>query len=151
MNYQFGNTSSKRLSTCHEDLIAIMQLAISRSSIDFGITEGHRSIERQQDLFNQGKSKIDGINRKGKHNYDPSLAVDIYIYHSDVDLRRKLAYDRESLAYVAGVVQSCAKELYDAGEVSHIIRWGGNWDRDGVILHDQSFDDMPHFELINPA
>jgi peptidoglycan L-alanyl-D-glutamate endopeptidase CwlK len=27
------------------------------------------------------------------------------------------------------------------------IRWGGDWDRDEE-LHDQTFFDLPHFELI---
>ena len=146
--YSFGASSRKKLETCHKDLIKIMELAISRSDIDFGITEGHRSIERQNLLYNQGKSKIDGINKKGKHNYKPSLAVDIYTYHPDLNTRRKLAYDKIHLAYIGGVITCCAKELISKGEISHNVRLGMNWDRDGVIDYDQSFDDYPHIELI---
>ena len=144
----FGSRSKEKLATMHEDLQKVFKLAVKRSSIDFGIAEGHRSIERQYELFKQGKSKIDGKEKKGKHNYNPSLAGDIYAYHPDAETRRKIAYDKNSLSYIAGVVESCAKELYNAGEIEHLIRWGGNWDRDGVILLDQSFDDYPHFELI---
>jgi len=147
---KFGNKSAAKLKTCHSDLQKIMNLVISRSRIDFGISEGARSLERQTELFNQGKSKIDGINIKGKHNFSPSLACDIFIYHSDTATRRKLVYDRCSLSYVAGVVISCAEELLLAGEIESTIRWGGNWDRDGVILLDQNFDDLPHFELRKP-
>jgi len=147
---KFGKTSAARLKTCHSDLQKIMSLAISRSRVDFGISEGARSLERQQDLFNQGKSKIDGINKKGKHNLTPAEACDVYVYHSDLETRRKIVYDKCSLSYIAGVVVSCAEELLLAGEVEHVIRWGGNWDRDGVILYDQSFDDLPHFELRKP-
>lgn len=148
MPYKFGNTSTRKLSTCHPDLVQIHQLAISRSRIDYGISEGHRSLERQKELFDQGRSKIDGINRKGKHNFKPSLATDIYIYHPDPETRQKLAYDPGSLCYVAGVILSCTAELLEQQKISHSIRWGGNWDKDGVILMDQSFDDLPHFELI---
>lgn len=150
MNYEFGNTSKKRLNTCHDDLQKILELAIKRTLVDFGIAEGHRPIARQQSLYQQGKSKIDGINKKGKHNYDPSEAADIYAYHPDLATRRKIAYDLGSLCYIAGVIQSCAQELYDAGEVDYLVRWGGNWDKDGVILYDQSFDDLVHFEIYKP-
>ena len=79
MPFRFGNASTQKLNTCHPDLIQIHQLAISRTRIDYGISEGHRSLKRQKELFDQGRSKIDGIERKGKHNYQPSLATDIYI------------------------------------------------------------------------
>lgn len=148
MGYKFGKRSSEKLSTCHEDLQKVLSLAISRSNLDFGVTEGHRSLERQKQLFDEGKSKIDGVTQKGKHNYKPSLAADIYIYHPDLATRRKLAYDKVSLAYVAGLIDSCANELLESAQISHRIRWGANWDRDGIIDYDQSFDDYPHFELI---
>ncbi len=147
---KFGERSIKNLRTCHEDLQKILTLAISRSKVDFGISEGHRSIDRQYQLFLEGKSKIDGINQKGKHNYKPSLAADIYIYHPVRDTRRKLAYDKSHLSYIAGLIDACAEELYAKGEIEHKIRWGANWDNDGVIDYDQSFDDFPHFELIKP-
>ena len=148
--YTFGARSSKILATCHPDLIKIHELAITRTRVDYGMSEGHRSLERQKALYDQGKSQIDGIRKKGKHNYKPSLAGDIYIYHPDPAMRKKLAYDKGSMCYVAGIIMSCALELFEKGETSHLIRWGGNWDRDGIILLDQSFDDLPHFELIKP-
>lgn len=143
--FNFGKTSSKKLKTCHQDLVAIFSLAIKRSAIDFGIAEGYRSPEKQNEYFREGKSKIDGINKKGKHNYSPSLAVDFYAYYNG-----KAHWDLPSLCYIGGVVESCARELYEIGEISHLIRWGANWDRDGVILTDQSFDDAPHVELYKP-
>jgi peptidoglycan LD-endopeptidase CwlK len=146
----FGSRSKEKLHTMHEDLQAVFNLSITRSSIDFGIAEGHRSVERQYELFKQGKSKIDGRQKKGKHNHFPSLAGDIYAYHPDVETRRLIAYDKNSLSYIAGVIDSCAKELYNTGQIEHLIRWGGNWDKDGVILLDQSFDDYPHFEIYKP-
>jgi len=148
--YKFGNRSEEKLNTAHPDLIKIMNLAITRSRVDFGISEGQRPIERQKELFDQGKSKIDGINKKGKHNYNPSLAVDIYAFHKDLATRKRIAYDRETLCYIAGIIVSCSYELYFKGETKNLVRWGGNWDKDGVILKDQSFDDLPHFEIYKP-
>lgn len=148
--YQFGKRSIDNLNTCHIDLQKVMQLSIRISYVDFGISEGHRSIDRQNKLFKEGKSKIDGVSKKGKHNFNPSLAVDIYTYHPDLETRRKLAYDKVHLAYIGGVIQASAKILYDDGEISHLIRSGFNWDKDGVIGLDQSFDDYPHHELYKP-
>ena len=146
--YKLGKGSLKKLESVHHDLVKIIKLAITRTPVDFGISEGHRSLERQKELYDQGKSKIDGINKKGKHNYSPSLAIDLYAYHPDIEVRKKLAYDVPTLCIIAGVLISCADELKAKGDIKHSIRWGGNWDNDGVILYDQSFDDLPHFELV---
>ena len=148
---QFGSRSNEKLNTAHVDLQKIMRLAIARTKVDFGISEGHRSIERQYELYKMGRSKIDGKEKKGKHNYSPSLAVDIYAYHRDSKVRKQIAYDKVTLSYIAGVIDSCSIELYYMGEIEHIARWGANWDSDGVIALDQSFDDYPHFELIKPS
>ena len=146
--YKLGKGSLKKLESVHHDLVKIIKLAITRTPVDFGISEGHRSLERQKELYDQGKSKIDGINKKGKHNYSPSLAIDLYAYHPDIEVRKKLAYDVPTLCIIAGVIISCADELKAKGDIKHSLRWGGNWDNDGVILYDQSFDDLPHFELV---
>ena len=141
--YRFGNTSKDRLATCHEDLQLILFEAIKLTSIDFGIAEGHRSVEKQKQYYDEGKSKIDGIKRKGKHNYVPSLAVDIYPYFEN-----GAKWDNEHLSFLAGVIQGVSQRLFETGQIGHLIRWGGNWDMDGIVLLDQSFDDRPHFELV---
>lgn len=146
----FSKNSKSKLETCHEDLQKIFNLAISRTKVDFGISEGHRDLETQYQYFKEGKSKISGINSKGKHNYYPSLAVDFFVYHPEVTMRKKIIYDTMHLSYLAGIIDSCAAELFDKGEITHLIRWGGNWDSDGVIVYDQTFNDLPHVELIKP-
>lgn len=148
--FKYGKNSTKQLMTCHKDIQLIFLEAISRSKIDFGISEGHRSIPRQYQLYIEGKSKIDGINKIGKHNTKPSEALDIYIYHPNLETRRKLAYDKSHLSYIAGLVDSISIELYEKGITKHLIRWGGNWDNDDIIDYDQPFDDFPHFEIIKP-
>lgn len=145
--FSFGSSSLERLQECHEDLQKIARLAISKSDIDFGISEGYRSVERQKQLYTEGKSKIDGINKLGKHNYNPSMAIDIYIYHPNIEIRRKLAYDKIHLSYIAGIFRACSEELKSKGEISHSIRWGGNFNMNNELA-EESFLDMPHFELV---
>jgi peptidoglycan LD-endopeptidase CwlK len=148
MGYTIGNRSAAILKDCHNDFYKIVNYALQLSDVDFGIAEGHRSLKRQQELFNQGKSKIDGVNKKGKHNYKPSLAIDIFAYHPDAEVRRQIAYDLNTLCYIAGVIISASKILYSKGLIRTQIRWGGNWDGDGIIIKDQSFNDLVHFELV---
>jgi len=141
--YKFGQTSKQRLSTCHIDLQHILNRAIEISDIDFGVAEGNRSIEKQQQYYKEGKTTLDGVNQKSKHNYMPSLAVDIFPYFNN-----GINWDNEHMSYLAGIIHAVAEMLYEQKVISHKIRWGGNWDMDGVILLDQKFDDRPHFELI---
>jgi peptidoglycan L-alanyl-D-glutamate endopeptidase CwlK len=144
--YKFGDRSLKNLNTAHLDLQIVMKEALKTSMVDFGVSEGHRSIERQQKLFKEGKSRIDGVKRKGKHNYSPSLAVDIYAYVDGGN--SKYTFDKVHLAYLGGHIMAVANKLYADGTVKHQLRWGGNWDGDGTLLFDQKLWDMPHFELI---
>lgn len=143
--HEFGLHSERQLKSCHEELQLIARETLKASDIDFKIVEGHRSVERQKRLYDERKSRVDGVKKKGKHNYDPSLAFDICVSVYGVH-----AYHRESLTFLAGVLTSVAKTLYDNGKILHILRWGGNWDRDETILADQTFMDLPHFELYDP-
>lgn len=143
--YKLSQRSWDNLMTCHPDLQKIGALAITLSPVDFIITEGHRSIERQTELFNKGLSKIDGISKKGKHNYDPSMALDFCAY---VKGKEKLMWDKVHLTAIATAFHCAAEMLYAEGEITHKIRWGANWDRDGELLYDHTFQDMPHVELI---
>lgn len=144
---KFSQRSKKQLATLHDDLKLIMEETIKVSPIDFILVEGHRSLERQYELYKKGLSKLDGVRTKSKHNSFPSMAIDICAY---VPLKPRLAYDVNHLCLIAGVVIAVADHLYQLGSISHVIRWGGNWDQDGEIITDQNFDDLPHFELFKP-
>lgn len=130
--------------TLHPDLKKLVKVSLEVSQVDFVIVEGHRSVERQNELFKAGKSKIDGINKKGKHNYLPSLAFDFCAY---VEGRQELAYDRDHIMYLVGVFTAVGEFLYLNNNIEHRIRSGANWDRDGLLIKDQSFNDLVHLEL----
>lgn len=146
---QWSQKSKRELKSVEIDLQRVFNLAIKISDVDFSIIEGFRSLERQKKLYAKGRSEsgnivtnIDGVKKKSKHQL--RKAVDIRIYHPG----RNLGYDIKHLSYVAGVILSCSEILYAEGEISQKVRWGGNWDKDGVILKDHNFKDLPHFELI---
>ena len=148
MGYSFGKESRRKLNTCHKDLILIHNLAISQTKIDYAIVDGYRSEKKQLDLFQAGKSRADGYQNKNKHNSSPSWATDISIYHPDPLTRKIMTQDPCSFAYVAGVIISCAKQLLEKEFIKHDIRWGGNWDLEGMAIKEQNMNDLVHFELV---
>lgn len=144
----FGKKSLAKLSTCHSDLQKIAKMAIELSDIDFSINQGTRSYEKQLEYFLNGTSRIDprieSKRIKAKHLRNPSWAFDFKIYIPG----HNLTYDEEHLTYVAAIIMTCGKILHKKGEISHEIRSGLNWDRDGIILRDQKLWDRPHIEMI---
>ena len=144
----FGKSSNKKLDTCHPDLQLIMRTAIAVSRVDFGIAEGRRALATQKKYFAEGKSKCDGVTSMSKHQATKAepraMAADVFPY-----VNGKADYTMETLSYLAGHICGVADMLFAFGRIKHKLRWGGNWDGDGEIITDQSFDDRPHFELIN--
>jgi peptidoglycan L-alanyl-D-glutamate endopeptidase CwlK len=131
--YSFSKNSLQRLETCTASLQKVCARALSYGVMDFTVLEGHRTVEQQQEYFRTGRSKIDGINKLGKHNHYPSLAVDIAPFPVDWD--NKLAFH-----VLAGLMFAAASEE------GVKLRWGGDWDGD-FSAKDQSFHDLPHFEI----
>ena len=127
---KFGRTSKKRLNTCDEDLVDLFNEVIKY--FDCTILEGHRGKDLQNKYYNEGKSKVKYP--KGKHNANPSNAVDVVPYPVDWQ-------DTDRMYYFAGVVKGIAEML----EIQ--IRWGGDWDNDTEVK-DTGFKDLPHFELL---
>lgn len=149
---KFGTSSQERLESCDPRLQSILTEVIRH--FDFSVMEGHRPIERQMELYKQGREKnpdgtwtkvghtvtnIDGMAIKGKHNYSPSLAVDIAPYPIDFSQREKA---RERFYYLMGMIRQ-------EGERQGVeLRFGLDWDGDGSF-DDQSFDDLPHVEIVS--
>lgn len=141
--HQFSQTSLNRLQTCHEDLQILMKEVIKTCPVDFGIAEGHRTIERQLLLYDEGKTHRDGIYVKSKHNYKPSQAVDIYGW-----VEGQISYSDDVLCFLGGYILATAEKLLEERKMRFRIRWGGNWDGDGIIKADQRLIDLPHFEIL---
>ena len=126
---RFGSRSRNNLTTCDKRLQSVLNEVIKH--VDCSVIEGHRSAKRQDKLFDEGKTKVKYPN--GRHNSNPSNAVDVVPYPIDWE-------DRERMTYFAGFVLGVALQM-DLN-----IRWGGDWNMN-TELKDNNFDDLPHFEI----
>ena len=126
---RFGKSSKARLLTCDKRLQEIFNEVIK--TVDCSILEGHRSKERQNKLYEEGKTKV--RYPKGRHNASPSNAVDVAPYPIDWD-------DRERFHLFAGFVLGVANRM------GYTLRWGGDWNMNFQV-NDNNFDDFPHFEI----
>ena len=131
----FSRRSIERLETCHPELEELFREVVLH--FDCAVLCGHRGQEEQDEAFYAGRSKLKWP--QSKHNQVPSLAVDVAPWYPDPPHIRW--NDRERFYYFAGVVQGLAISL------DIPLRWGGDWDRDTEVK-DQSFFDLPHFELM---
>lgn len=137
--FTFGARSWACLATCDPRLVAVAEAALAASPYDFGIIEGHRSLERQARLFAEGKTRIDGVIRKGNHNVLPSRAFDFLPTGSVNGV--PVWDDAQRFAVIAGVILATGNRL------GIRLRWGGDWDGDGNA-RDQSLRDLPHIEIL---
>ena len=119
--FSFGPKSKERLSGVHPDLVRVIEEAIKESPYDFSITQGLRTLEQQQALFNAGKSKTLRSRHLTGH------AVDIAVIDNGT-----VTWDFDKYKVVADHIKDVAK-LNDVP-----INWGGDW---------VTFKDGPHFEL----
>lgn len=143
----FGPASTTQLATCHIDIQVIFREVIW--TVDCTIIEGHRGQIDQDEYFRLGKSEVQFPN--SNHNSFPSMAVDSMRYYPQ---RPHIHWsDKDDNEWFAKFVIETARKLYDAGEITHLIRWGADWDMDGVRVDkdpDEQFFDGPHFELYEP-
>jgi len=132
---KFGKRSKKNLDSCHIDLQRICLEVIKL--YDFSVICGERSKEAQDKAVREHKSKV--VYPNSKHNKRPSEAVDLAPYPIDWN-------NLNRFILLAGFMLATAEALYKDGEITHILRWGGDWDSDRYIK-DHKFKDFPHFEL----
>ena len=129
--YKWGPRSLRQMENIDPRLKRVLNEVIKY--VDCSVIEGHRSEERQNKLFEEGRTKLKFPH--GRHNYYPSRAVDVVPYPIDWD-------DRERFHLFAGFVIGIAKSM----EIN--LRWGGDWNMNFEV-DDNKFDDFPHFELID--
>ena len=125
-HFKFGKISTRRADTCHIDIQSVLNLAITKTTVDFFIAEGRRGKIKQDEYFAIGASKVKYPD--SYHNEKPfSLAVDVVPW-----VNSKAVWmcdtDEEQAAWneVTKVMKEAAKEL------NIPLDWGFDlwkWDR----------------------
>lgn len=121
MTFNLSTRSRDRLKGVHPDLVKVIELAITKTPVDFMVTEGLRTVERQKTLVAKGASKTMNSRHITGHAVDIVPIID-----------GKVRYDWPLYHKIAPIIKDCAKQLGVA------IVWGGDW---------RTFKDGPHFEL----
>lgn len=125
MTFKLSQRSLSRLEGVHPDLVAVVKKAITITPVDFAVTEGLRTKERQRQLVASGASRTMNSRHLTGHAVDLAAIVGGKI-RWDWPL-----YDQISLAMKQAANQLGIK-----------IVWGGDW---------LTFKDGPHFELSRVA
>ncbi len=125
--FNLSQRSLFRLAAVHPDLVAVVKLAITRSSVDFMVVEGLRSVARQRKNVATGASKtMHSLHLPQASGF--SHAVDLAPLVQDV-----IPWGEwERFAAVNAAMQASAAEL------GVPVEWGGDW---------KSFKDGPHFQI----
>lgn len=141
MAFVLSEKSRGKLAGVHGDLIRVVLRAIEISEIDFMVVEGVRTPERQRELYAQGRTKPGNKvtwTLKSNHFVNPKTgkghAVDLL--PAPYDWSNK----HGEFNKMAKAMLAAAKELGVA------IRWGADWNRNGVS-GEKGETDSPHFEL----
>ena len=120
MTFALGAKSLARLDGVHPDLVRVVKRAIEITPIDFTVTEGLRTVERQRALVAAGASQT----MKSRHI--TGHAVDLAAI-----VMGEVRWDWPLYAKLAGAMKAAAREL------AIPLEWGGDW----------KMKDGPHFQL----
>lgn len=121
MSFILSEKSQSRLVGVHPDLVRIVQKALELSTLDFAVTEGLRTLDRQRELVAKGASQTMHSRHLTGHAVDLAPIIDGVI-----------RWDWPPFYKLADAMKTSAKEL------GLPIEWGGDW---------VTFKDGPHFQL----
>jgi peptidoglycan L-alanyl-D-glutamate endopeptidase CwlK len=129
MKFTLSKRSRDNLKHVHPDLVLVCALAIQNTEIDFAVTEGIRTLERQKKLIASGASSLKDPKSSRHVPNDEGLchAIDVVAY-----LDGKVDWSWPLYHKIAEAFKESSKEL------NIPIEWGGDW---------KSFPDGPHFQL----
>ena len=155
MSFRLSQRSMDRLEGVHPDMTAVVERAIKLSKVDFGVTQGVRTLEEQKANVAAGRSQT----MRSKHLLQDdgfSHAVDVVAYVGpDVSWELNLYDD------ICDAFKEAAKE------VGCSIKWGAAWSEGDIRTYSgtsedammayvdlrrsqgrRPFIDAPHFELM---
>ena len=121
MTFRFSSRSLRNLEGVHPDIVAVAHRALEITEIDFLVTEGLRTREKQIELVRAGASRTTRSRHLTGH------AIDIAAWVAGGVRWDWPLYEELSRAFKQA-----------AAELKVPIVWGGDW---------KSFRDGPHYEL----
>ena len=121
MSFVLSKRSRERMRGVHPALIGVVERAIALTPVDFMVTEGVRTLERQAQLVRAGGSRTLNSRHLSGHAVDLAALVD-----------GAVRWDWPLYPRIAGAMKAAAAERGVA------LIWGGDW---------KSLRDGPHFEL----
>lgn len=125
MSFRLSSRSRARLVGVHPALIAVVEAAITRTALDFMITEGLRTAERQAALIKAGASRTTRSRHLTGHAVDVAALVE-----------GQVRWDWPLYGRIAEAFKAAALDLKTP------LIWGGDW---------KTLRDGPHFELDRKA
>ena len=125
MSFRLSSRSRARLIGVHPALTAVVEAAITRTSVDFMITEGLRTAERQAALIKAGASRTTRSRHLTGHAVDVAALVE-----------GQVRWDWPLYGRIAEAFKAAALDLKTP------LIWGGDW---------KTLRDGPHFELDRKA
>ena len=121
MTFRLSQRSLSRLTGVHPRMVALVKEAITLSPVDFMVTEGLRTPERQAALVRAGASRTKNSRHLTGHAIDVAALVE-----------GQVRWDWPLYPRIAAAFKAAAARQGTA------IVWGGDW---------TSLRDGPHFEL----
>ena len=121
MQFNLSKKSLNNLIGVHPDLVEIVKRAIEITEVDFVVTEGLRTLDKQKLLLKAGATTTLNSRHLTGHAVDLAALVGNEI-RWDWPLYHKIAY----------AMKQAAKDLNTP------LEWGGSW---------VTFPDGPHFQL----
>ena len=155
MSFRLSQRSTDRLDGVHPDMVAVVERAIQLTEVDFGVTQGVRTLEEQKANVAAGRSQT----MASKH----LLQDDGFSHAVDV-----VAYIGPDVSWELNVYDDiCDAFKQAAEEIGVSIKWGAAWSEGDIRSYPGSaedammayvdlrrsqgrrpFIDAPHFELM---
>ncbi len=126
---KWSDRSLANLTGINPHLRRVLDRALQESPVDFVVTEGLRTVERQKELVRVGASKTMNSRHITGH------AVDFYAW-VDLNINGKVEFSEMCNARLMKQIADAIK-LASQREGVPIV-WGGDW---------RTFKDFPHIEL----
>ncbi|HHZ4751476.1 TPA: M15 family metallopeptidase [Yersinia enterocolitica] len=118
---KFSQRSENNLKGVNPALVKVVRRALELSPVDFGVTEGLRTVERQKELVAKGASQTMNSRHITGH------AIDVFSYPTATGSWEWKYYEQIATAFKLA-----------AKDVGVPIEWGGDW---------KTLKDGPHFQL----